>query len=114
MVGCAGKHAEAEQVHREVLEARQRVLGPEHPDTLRSMNNLGTALQDQGKAGWARGRAAMSMLMSCGHHCSSGLEQFTSGEYEVSVRVTQCGYFAVPAVHLNTPVYVCPALSRRD
>ena len=27
-------------MHRQVLEVQQRVLGPEHPDTLISMNNL--------------------------------------------------------------------------
>lgn len=31
-----GRYAEAEVVHRRVLEARERVLGPDHPDTLRS------------------------------------------------------------------------------
>jgi hypothetical protein len=73
MVGCAGKHAKAEEVHRKVLEARQRVLGPEHQDTLRSMNNLASVLQDQGKAGWAHEREAMSMLVSRGHHCSGSM-----------------------------------------
>ena len=45
----SGKHGEAEQLHRKVLKARQRVLGPEHPDTLASQNNLATVLQAQGK-----------------------------------------------------------------
>jgi Tfp pilus assembly protein PilF len=35
-----GKHAEAEALWTEVLATRRRVLGPEHPDTLVSMNNL--------------------------------------------------------------------------
>jgi hypothetical protein len=34
----------------QVYEARQRVLGAEHPDTLSSLNNLAVALQNQGKA----------------------------------------------------------------
>ena len=34
----------------QVLEVRQRVLGPEHPDTLLSMNNLALAMESQGKA----------------------------------------------------------------
>ena len=28
------------QLHKETLEIRKRVLGPEHPDTLHSMNRL--------------------------------------------------------------------------
>ncbi len=36
-------------MHRKMLGARQRVLGPEHPDTLASMNNLANTLHAQGK-----------------------------------------------------------------
>jgi hypothetical protein len=32
-----GKHADAETLLREVLGVRQRVLGAEHPDTLRAI-----------------------------------------------------------------------------
>jgi hypothetical protein len=47
---CAtGKHAEAEQNLREVLDVVRRVLGPEHPHTLTTMSNLATSLQGQGK-----------------------------------------------------------------
>jgi hypothetical protein len=45
----AGKHGEAEQIHRKAFEARQRVLGGEHLDTLMSMNNLASTLCAQGK-----------------------------------------------------------------
>ena len=45
----AGKHSEAEQLYRQVLEVRERVLGPEHPDTLKTKHNLADTLQDQGK-----------------------------------------------------------------
>jgi len=39
--------AEAERLNRETLEIRQRVLGPEHPETLTSMYNLsGTLLSE--------------------------------------------------------------------
>jgi hypothetical protein len=44
-----GKHAEAERINREVLGARRRVLGAEHPDRLKSADNLATSLTDQGK-----------------------------------------------------------------
>ena len=35
-----GKYAQAEALYSQTLEIRRRVLGPEHPDTLNSMNNL--------------------------------------------------------------------------
>ena len=44
-----GKHAEAEEMLREVLAVEKRVLGTEHPDTLATANNLATSLFDQGK-----------------------------------------------------------------
>ena len=34
---------------REVLGVQRRVLGPEHPHTLKTMSNLATSLRDQGK-----------------------------------------------------------------
>ncbi|KAK1656993.1 hypothetical protein BDP55DRAFT_43077 [Colletotrichum godetiae] len=44
-----GKYAEAEQIHRQTLELREKVLGPENPDTLTSMDNLAVVLGSQGK-----------------------------------------------------------------
>jgi tetratricopeptide (TPR) repeat protein len=44
-----GRYGLAEVMERESLEARDLVLGKEHPDTLRSMNNLANVLGDQGK-----------------------------------------------------------------
>ena len=35
-----GRYRAAEQMHRQALELRQKVLGPEHPDTLTSMGEL--------------------------------------------------------------------------
>jgi tetratricopeptide (TPR) repeat protein len=35
-----GKYEEAEAMHRQALEAREKVLGREHPDTLTSVNSL--------------------------------------------------------------------------
>jgi hypothetical protein len=35
------KHAEAEQMFRELLDVQRRVLGPEHPDTLATLSELG-------------------------------------------------------------------------
>src|SRR5205814_395886 len=36
-------------LHAQVLEIRQRILGVEHPNTLISMNELGSTYLDQGK-----------------------------------------------------------------
>ncbi|KAH7143372.1 P-loop containing nucleoside triphosphate hydrolase protein [Fusarium sp. MPI-SDFR-AT-0072] len=44
-----GKYMEAEQIYRQALDLTKGALGPEHPDTLTSMNNLATLLCNQGK-----------------------------------------------------------------
>ncbi|KAH7116615.1 P-loop containing nucleoside triphosphate hydrolase protein [Dactylonectria estremocensis] len=44
-----GMYEEAEQMNRRALDAREKVLGREHPSTLTSVNNLASVLQDQGK-----------------------------------------------------------------
>jgi hypothetical protein len=44
-----GRYVEAEQMHRQELELRQKVLGPKHPFVLVSLNNLSMALNGQGK-----------------------------------------------------------------
>ncbi|KAJ5378060.1 Tetratricopeptide-like helical [Penicillium cataractarum] len=44
-----GRYEEAKTLLIENLEVRQRALGPEHPNTLRSLNNLGSVLHYQGK-----------------------------------------------------------------
>jgi tetratricopeptide repeat protein len=36
-------------MHRQTLELDMKVSGPEHPDMLTSMNNLGSVLSSQGK-----------------------------------------------------------------
>ncbi|KAL4817230.1 putative kinesin light chain [Aspergillus spinulosporus] len=46
-----GRHGEAEIVFRNVLEIRERACGLEHPDTLVSVDNLGSVHADQGKSG---------------------------------------------------------------
>ena len=40
VLSSQGKYDEAEEIHRQVLALRERVLGKDHPDTLTSMNNL--------------------------------------------------------------------------
>jgi tetratricopeptide (TPR) repeat protein len=44
-----GQYSDAERVFREVLKERERVLGPEHADTLKTRSELETALYYQGK-----------------------------------------------------------------
>ena len=48
-LGELGKHAEAAEQHRAVQQLRAKVLGPEHPDTLSSMNNYAYQLGKLGK-----------------------------------------------------------------
>jgi len=42
--------AEAEPLFRKALEIRERVLGPDHPDTATSYNNVAFNLNAQGRA----------------------------------------------------------------
>jgi tetratricopeptide (TPR) repeat protein len=44
-----GHSPEAEAILRDVVSVREQVIGPEHPDTLTSRNNLANALDAQGK-----------------------------------------------------------------
>ncbi|RKL04917.1 hypothetical protein BFJ70_g17166 [Fusarium oxysporum] len=44
-----GRYEGAAKLYRETLEAREKVLGKEHPDTLSSMNNLALVLRKIGK-----------------------------------------------------------------
>jgi hypothetical protein len=48
-----GKFTEAQTLYREMLEVLPRVLGPEHPNTLKTASNLALSdsLDDQGKRG---------------------------------------------------------------
>jgi tetratricopeptide (TPR) repeat protein len=48
-LGYQGKYAEAEAMHRQMLQLKETVLGKDHPDTLRSINNLAESLRQQGK-----------------------------------------------------------------
>ncbi|CAG7947031.1 unnamed protein product [Penicillium salamii] len=48
-LGLQGSYKEAESMHRRALEAREKVLGREHPSTLTSVSNLGLVLDSQRK-----------------------------------------------------------------
>jgi hypothetical protein len=49
LLGQEGAFSEGTRIHRETLEARRRVLGAEHPDTLMSAHNLAGVLGQQGE-----------------------------------------------------------------
>ena len=44
-----GRHHEAMELEEKTLEARQRTLGSEHPNTLRTMSNLAFSYNDLGR-----------------------------------------------------------------
>ena len=44
-----GSYNEAEQMNRQALDSKEKVLGEEHPDTLTSVSDLALVLQHQGK-----------------------------------------------------------------
>ena len=48
-----GRYGEAEPLYREALQGRRETLGPRHPDTLTSLNNLALLYQAQGRYGEA-------------------------------------------------------------
>ena len=53
-IGCCeqtlGRYKAAERAHQQLIERQKKVLGKEHPEMLKSMNNLEQALSSQGKA----------------------------------------------------------------
>ncbi|HVN04508.1 MAG TPA: serine/threonine-protein kinase [Bryobacteraceae bacterium] len=44
-----GLFSQAQSLHTRAVDIRRRVLGPQHPDTLTSMNSLGASLAGQGR-----------------------------------------------------------------
>jgi hypothetical protein len=44
-----GRYPESEKLDRELLGIQLRVLGPEDPDTLRTICNLAATLEDEGR-----------------------------------------------------------------
>jgi tetratricopeptide (TPR) repeat protein len=49
-----GRLPEARRLHEETLQLQRRLLGPEHPDTLRSLHNLAKVALTQGRLEEAR------------------------------------------------------------
>ncbi|MFI0966383.1 tetratricopeptide repeat protein [Streptomyces sp. NPDC021080] len=57
-LGRLGRWAEAGEVHRSVAAERERLLGPDHPDTLASRYEIGFTLSRTGRPGEALGEYA--------------------------------------------------------
>ena len=57
------RHSEAEPLYRQAVEQQQRVLGPEHPDTIMAISKLAACISatsrwassDAAKCGWVEG-----------------------------------------------------------
>ena len=60
-----GKLAEAEPYVREALEARRRILGDEHPDTLSLISGMGLLLRAQGKLSEAEPYSREAFQSAC-------------------------------------------------
>ena len=69
-----GRYGEAEPLYRRALEASERVLGKEHPDTLTSVNNLAALYfvsGDWGRAAqlWRQSTAAIARRSNSAPRC---------------------------------------------
>ena len=61
------RHSEAEPLYRQALELQQRVLGPEHPDTIKCIATLASCINATGR--WAGSDAAeCGWGEGCLHH----------------------------------------------
>ena len=71
---------EAEGLHRRALEGQESQLGAQHPDTLKSANNLACLLEEQGKLEEAGPRSlgcreVAFLALSGGRHFSCGQDE---------------------------------------
>ena len=83
---CSTSSREAEGLHRRALEGFESQLGPQHPDTLTSVNNLAFLLSNQGKLEEARPRSlgcreVAFLALSRGRHFSCGQDE--TGEFSL-------------------------------
>ena len=88
-----GHYAEAEKLYRETLDMRRRVLGPEHPDTLSSMNNLANVLDERGplcRSGEV-GSGNARHLAPCPRSGASG---YTDFDEQLGKRSMERGHYA--------------------
>ena len=70
-LGSSGSYAAARDLQRKVLEARERVLGPEHPDTLTARRNLACWTGEAGDAAAARDQFAALLPSASGSSAPS-------------------------------------------
>jgi len=49
LYGKRGKYKEAEPLCKRALDIREKVLGKDHPDVAKQLNNLALLCQNQGK-----------------------------------------------------------------
>ena len=80
MLESKGDLAGAEPLYRRALEACERTLGPEHPDTLISVNNLAWLRYHQGRLGEAvelmlRAVAGLERVLGAGHPHTEGAKE---------------------------------------
>ena len=63
-----GKVREAEELYREALEGRRLTLGPAHPMTIRSMNNLANLLDSEAQRAHQQRRFSVLGLITASHN----------------------------------------------
>ena len=63
LYGDQGRYEKAEPLFLQTLEARRRVLGPQHPDTMETVARLRQLYLDQGKQ-----EQAERLLREAGHN----------------------------------------------
>ncbi len=64
-----GQYARAEELGRQLVAIRRRVLGEQHPSTLMSMNNLGVIDRNLGK--YAEAEMLLSASLDGRRRCSA-------------------------------------------
>jgi hypothetical protein len=67
-------------MYRQVLELRQKVLGPQHPDTITSINNLACCLKGMERVGdatslYREGLQLAQQALGAEHQATKALEQ---------------------------------------
>lgn len=94
-----GKYAEAIRVAERALSLADKALGPEHPDTLWSVNNLGTLYYTQGRYGEAeslykRALAGREKALGAGHLDTLRSVNNLGLLYQAQGRYSDAGYTA--------------------
>ena len=105
-----GKWKEAEELYREALEGRRLSLGPAHPMTIRSMNNLANLLDAEAEAALREGKLADAAGL---FHQAADLWEHHKGEAHPDVvrcRQNTRDAFAALALEANHP----PSLPFRE